>query len=365
MKTKMSTNETKKLSTEDLSAKDWWWRVLYHGEAQLSKRWYGTQNDFEKRLPYQINMEKMDENHPRYLTNRKFKSEYTSEKDSELDSGVDIHKRVTSVLHTDAICIWEPVFKYLIQQVPNAYLFNDEQLFTEFVGREVSYGKKEYTSYTLYLGVCVPNSELLFKNIKNTDEEIIEKLNKKISYTAIFALIGFSLSYFFNDSLGFFFLLGFLFFLGYAFYKKNKIVNRSIPREIKLNMAFPQKRSDNSLIKTNHRTTKLDIFLNETHGVKKFDYLSKQRDITPSYVQDGNAISLSLEKNGRFKLIFGKKIKIDPIIFFQGKNVVTLPFNNLDNHPIMVYLKKHIDIQALDIPEIIQDYLEKTLPPKV
>ncbi|AHB41188.1 TPA: hypothetical protein DIC40_03220 [Patescibacteria group bacterium] len=324
MKTKMSV-EKEPLPTENLSAKEWWWRLYYHGEVQISKKWYNTPNDFEKELPYEIIItDPITEDYPYYFKNRKFKSEFNEQKkDEKFGNGETLHVHVAKTLKTDTIALWTPVFEYIIKQIP-AYIFDGNELFEEFFGIRVSKGN--YTASKAYLASSVPYDNRLFKT---QNQSFFDK-----------------------------------YVLNRPSYKKKVFKKNRLTKKERIELLFPNKRTINSFTKDNV-TVSIDIFANETSGVKKFITISKELGVPPSYVQLEDSVSVSIQKkNNNFDLIVIKEQETQPIMFFQSDKVTVIPFEGLDNHPIMEYLKKNIDIMELDIPHIIEKYLEENIPSK-
>lgn len=313
--------------TEKLSVKDWWWRLYYHGEVQISKKWYGTPNNFEKELPYEIIMDAITEEHPYYYKNRKFKSEFNDEEKKETFGynrvKLDVH--VAKTLKIDTIAIWTPVFEYLIKQIPNAYMFDGNELFEEFFAIRVAKGK--YTASKAYLAGCVPNNDQLFTT---------KRQNSFVKYL-----------------------------LNYPSYERKVLKENNLTREERLAILFPKRRTINSFAKDNI-TVCLDFFANETSEVKKFINLSDQIGIAPSYIQLEDNISVSIQrKDNKFDPIITKIKESYPFMFFQGDKVTVIPYGGFDNHPIMEYLKRNIDIAELDVPQIIENYLEENIPSKI
>ncbi len=315
------------LPTETLSAKDWWWRLYYHGEVQISKKWYNTPNDFEKELPYDIIItDPITEEHPYYFKNRKFKSEFNEQKKEEkFGNGEKLHVHVAKTLKTDTIALWTPVFEYLIKQIPEAYLFDGSELFEEFFGIRVSKGN--YTASKAYLASSVPYDNRLFKT---QDQSFFDK-----------------------------------YVLNRPSYKKRVFKKNNLTKKERISLLFPNKRTINSFAKDNV-TVNIDIFANETSGVKKFITISKELGVPPSYVQLEDSISVSIQKkSNNFDPIIVKEKETQPLMFFQKDKVTVIPFEGLDNNPIMDYIKKNIDIMELDIPNIIERYLEENIPSKI
>jgi hypothetical protein len=83
--------------------------------------------------------------------------------------------------------------------------------------------------------------------------------------------------------------------------------------------------------------------------------------LNPSYVQLTCYVSLFAKYDNKFHRVIGKEKSIDPILFFEENEITIIPFEEIQNHPIMRYFIEQIDISKLDIPRIIADYISKKL----
>lgn len=340
-----------------------WLSLLYaYGESQLSRSLWGTESDLIKQLPPDmIIKESLIEDENIYRA-RKYKTKFFDPQKKLY------YDQVVKIIKQKGISLWKPVWDYLIQQVPEAYVFFGESIFTEFVPLDVRYKKTDDFSYEPYLACCVTNSNKLFKKTISLEEERdkkINKLQKKLNYITIIALISFMISFFFNDWFALIVFSCMFTIIGMIFRSKRNIVKRfiNLTRKQIFEILFPNKTTVKDLIVDKHTTIRIDLFQNEQLGVKRFEHLSKEKKLTPSYVQYSDFIKLSVEKQQEreFNQIIGKKQNYDPIIYFEQEEVVVIPFDGLDNHPIMKYIIENIKISELDIPTIIEDYLEKTL----
>lgn len=340
-----------------------WLSLLYaYGESQLSRSLFGTESDLIKQLPLEMIIKTSLIEEENIYRGRKYKTKFFDPQKKI------IYDQVVKVCKQKGISLWKPVWEFLLQQVPETYVFFGESLFTEFVPLDIKYGSKDDFTFEPYLACSIPNNSKLFRktaSLQEQRERKIDSLQKNLSFSVIIALVGFLISSFFDRWISggiFLILIGVIVSI---FYSKSNLVKKFIilTRKEILKELFPEKKTFKDLIISNHLTVRINLFQNEQLGVKRFENYSKDEKITPSYAQHTDYISVSIKKEEeiRFNQLVEKKTTNDPIMYFEMDEVVVIPFEGLDDHPVMQYIMENIKIDSLDIPEIIDSYLKKTL----
>ena len=346
-----------------------WLTTLYaYGESQLSRSLWDTESDLIKQLPLDLEIKSSEIDEQNIYRMRKYKTHFFDPNKKK------VYDQVVKTTKQKGIALWKPVWEYLIKQVPDAYTFSGDCLFTEFVPIDVVYNKSLDFTYEPYVATSVVNSSKIFRSLLEEErDKKLDKLQKNLQYTMIGALFSFMISFFLSRWFGLlaFSLTSIIVFL--IFRQKGNIVKKFSflsKREVLKNL-FPDNKTIKSIILDDTITVRVNLFNNEQQGVKMFNTLTKENPreqskesiFTPSYVQNIDSISLSIKNQDerRFNQRVKKSKKNDPIMYFEKDEVVIIPVQGLENHPVMEYIIENIKIEDLNIPCIIEKYLEKSL----
>ena len=348
-----------------LQAKEWFETVFAYGESQLSIL-FNTRSDLcdelEKKglkvIPSNINESEI-------LNVRNYKSNYFDREKREM------YSQSTKKTGLKGIALWKPVWEHLIAQIPNAYVFSGKSLFLQAKQEFVVHDWTERAEFDFYLAGNVPSSTRLLEELYIGEEEKDKQLQftKKIAVLSFIAsTIPLVLTIFVGNIVGissFMFVFG---FLGILYYFRNRRFKRYffVPRKKVFQKLFPNKRlvtddlAEYLAMSQPVSVVGINLFKNEQVGARYHQRLIKE-GLNPSYAQLICYINLFAKHDNKFHRIIGKEKSVDPILFFEEKEVTVIPFEEIENHPIMNYLVENIDISKLDIPKIISDYISSKL----
>lgn len=349
-------------------AKDWFENLFAYGESQLSAL-FGTRSDLCADLEkkgFSIGPSPLSESEILYVRN--YKSQYF-DKDKK-----EIYTQSIKATGLRGIAIWKPVWEYLISQIPNAYTFSGKSIFVLTKQDLVQHNKDEEPCFDYYLGGKVPSSPRLLEELYIGEEQKEKQVyfSKNLAiWSLLLSFIPLVLSITVSETIGIGMFCVIISILGWLFYSKNKRFKKFffIPRKKIFQTLFPNKHlvtddlGEYYALGESVSMIGINLFADEQVGALYHRRLLKE-DLNPSYVQLTCYISLFTKDEEGFHRIVRKRDFFDPIMFFEEKEVIIIPFEEIDNNPIMEYLIKNIDISTLDIPKIISDYVSKKINTK-
>jgi len=348
-------------------AKSWFKMLFAYGESQLSML-FDTRSDlcdnletngiFTKRTS--LNSEE------EILRVRYYKSQYFDK------CKKDIYKQNIKATGLRGIALWKPVWEYLISQIPNAYTFSGKSLFVQSKQEFIHHNRDEKVCFDYYLGGKVSASTKFLEELRNGEknkDKQVKTLKKLVVLSLILSIVPILSSVFFNEITGIIISSMILICLAVFFYFRNRNFDKFffLPRRKIFEELFPNKKLLTDEIGLYCASGKplamieIDFFSDEQVGVLYHQKLLKD-GLNPSYVQLTCYTSLFTKKDNKFYRIIGKEQQnINPILFFEENEIVIIPFDEIENHPIMEYLIKNIKISDLDIPKIISKYVYNKL----
>lgn len=349
----------------NVTAEEWLKKLFALGESQLSNL-FGTRSDLcdelEKKgiyvLPSSINEKEI-------ISVRNYKSHY-----------FDKEKRETYTQNIKAtglkgIAIWKPVWEHLISQIPNAYVFSGRSLFLQAKQEFVAHNRNETPDFDFYLAGKVPSSPRLLEEFYIGEEE----KNKQLQFIKktpvlffILSIIPLILTIIIGNIVGISSFLFILVVLGIVFYFRNRRFKKYffIPRRKIFEDLFPNKRLVTDDIGEYLALGKpvtmigIDLFKDEQVAALHHKRLI-EGGLNPSYVQLTCYINIFVKNDNKFHNVVSKKGNYNPILFFEENEVIIIPFEEINDHPIIKYLINNIYILKLDIPKIISEYISKKL----
>ncbi|MDD3263013.1 MAG: hypothetical protein PHR61_04140 [Candidatus Absconditabacteria bacterium] len=348
-----------------LEAKEWFENLFAYGESQLSAL-FGTRSDLCDELekkgfivsPSNISQDEI-------MNVRNYKSNYFDKEKR------DFYSQNIKITGLKGIAIWKPVWEYLISQIPNAYVFSGKSLFLQAKQEFIVHDKGELPVFDFYLAGNAPSSPRFLEELYIGEEEKDKQLQftKKIAVLSfIIPIIPLILTIFVGNFIGissFVFILG---TLGIIFYLRNRNFKRYffVSRKKVFQKLFPNKKLLTDELVEYLAFNKpvsvvgINLFKDEQVGALYHQRLIKE-GLNPSYVQLTCYVSIFAKYDNKFHRVIGKEKSIDPILFFEENEIIIIPFEEIQNHPIMRYFIEQIDISKLDIPRIIADYISKKL----
>lgn len=374
----------KKPKTINLSDSEWLWLLFAWGESQLSEL-FNTKSDFlyqvkDKGLKFTTTSLKDNE---KIIDVRNFKTNFFDVKKVLLSTMVvnklkdDDSRDPSDTAKKNAIkalSIWKPVWDYLISQTDTLYIFKEEALKAYPKETMIQHNIGDKPNIQYFFGSTVRISEKLkvamdIMTSENKKDDQLRLYRYIIMFLLLYNPICFIIGSFVSIILGVFLFMICFMITGIIFYKKDYLF-RMIFNNSKKNLfkeLIPERRMISNYLggklsskkKYHPSTVGIDLFFDEQDGIKKHIRLL-EKELFPSYVQDIDFITLSFMSGEKIEKIEGK----DPLMFFEKDDIITIPYYDIQENPVIKILKENIDIEKLDIPKIIYEGIQPKLKMK-